>query len=535
MKNIKYSFFLLLFLLQFSCVKDDTNYVLKEIDEITIEDFAKIYEVEIGSNLKITPVVKTKFGNESGLTYMWYKYQDRQELPDTLSYEKVLDVEINDVQPGVETIIMLKVTDSKTGIFTRKGSKFIIKGVYSDGTMILTRTGNDYDLSFLKSKTDVLRENLYSGANDGEKLGVKSKKILLPNPDKRYSPVLKAVIITCDDPTGGVYLNPDFLNRTGYMRDKLFFGDDFPGNINITSYAVDAVSDYLIIDGKLHPRPVIMQGGGGPTNGQWLQPMIVRAEPSDYYLSDAFAQPHDGSALFGNPFVYDNLHKRFFISTLYYGYFSFLSTSVITGGQFDPNNMGEGLEMVMTGYSNGSVNDIWALMKNTITDEYVMISYMFVIDKVTSTYKFMTKSKTVLSRENYPNLYNGTLLTPGTYVFAAADQALKLRGVSDFFFFLNNNKVYAFNTSSLAEVAIIDGANYNYTITGIKCEEMPEPTDPDVSFVRLGISVKDNALSTKSAGLVFFKLSSLGGLSVDEYYSRMGICDEIIDFKEQLD
>lgn len=539
MKNIKYLFFILL-LLQFSCVKDDTVYDLKELDEITIGDFARIYSIEIGARLKVPANVTTKSGDESTLTYVWYKYNSSQMIADTISYEKDLDVEITDVIPGVETTIMLKVTDSKTGIYARKGSKFITTGIYSGGTMILAKNGSEYDLNFLKSTTDEMRENVYSNTNDGEKLGEKSKMILLPDPDSENPALYKAVIVTCNDNTGGVYLDPNFLKRKNYVSDQFIFPEELPEEINITAYASDAFGDYLFINGKLYPRPNIMAGGGlRPGNGQWYQQLVVLSGPADYYLSNAFSQPHNNYTLMGYPLVYDNLHNRFMINDKRKGNFSFLDNSVITGGHFDFNNMGEGLEMVISGSSNETVDDVWALMRNTITDEYVMIGYVFIYDRQNNTYELRTKYKTTLSRSNYPNLYNGKLLTPGSTSGVENHRPLgpELKGITDFFFFLNDNKVYAFNVGTLAEVPLIDGATDNYTITGIRCQQIPEPTDldPKASYVRLGIAVKDNTLSTKSAGLVFYRLSSVGGLTANKYYSKTGICDEIIDFKEKID
>lgn len=534
MKNIKYFLFFLL-LLQFSCVKDDTVYDLKELDEITIEDFEKIYEIEIGAHLKIPANIKTKSGDESGLTYVWYKYSTAQKVPDTISYEKDLDVEITDVMPNNETSIMLKVTDSKTGIYTRKGTKFVTKGIYANGTIILAKNGNEYDLNFLKSSTGDLRENVYSNANDGKKLSEKSKMIILTDFDALHPEIFKSVIVTSDDNTGGVYLESILLKSKGSIRDQFMFPEELPQELKITGYAADFYRDFLFIDGKVYPRKNIMYGDQNAGNGQWYQKLILLTEPSDYSISNAYSLPKDLVTLM----FYDNLNNRFLLGTQLSGYFNFLDKSIVTGGHFDFNNMGKGLEMVLSGSSNESISDVWALMKDTNTDEYIMIGYVFIYDSQAKTYEVRTKQKTPLPRSKYPNLYNGTRLTPGTIsgVEIKSPYSLLLKGITDYFFFLNDNKVYAFNVGTLSEIPIIDGATENFTITGLQCEQIPAPTDldPKASYVRLGISVKDNALSTKSAGLVFYKLSRLGGLTATKYYSKTGICDEIIDFKEKLD
>lgn len=532
MKNLKY-FFLLFLLIQFSCVKDDTVRDFKVLNEITIEDLGEKHEIQVGGRLIITPTVKTKLNDESGLQYVWYKYNDAQTVADTISYEKNLDVPIFDVLPGVLTKIVLKVTDSKTGIFTRKESTFITQGIYSDGTLILCRNGNEYDLNFLRSKTDALYEDIYSSANDGEKLAAASKMILFTDVDVREPLLFKSVIITSNDNNGGVYLDPTLLQRSAYVREKFMF-PDFEGVMNITGYAADQGNDYLIINGKLYPRPNLSNADG---DGRWIPSLTLLSEPTDHSLSSGIAQPF-GYPFYGTPLVYDNLHNRFMINTKG-GYFSFLSNSIVTGGKFDPSNMGSGLEMVTSGCSNATNESNWALMKSSITGDYVVITYGFVYDEEEWTYEFQTREKRVLSRADYPNLYNGALFTKGTNVLVRNMNpfTIKTEGISDIFFFLSNNKVYAFNTTNFSENEIINGADHNYTITGIDCQQMPEPTqaNPEANYVRLGIAVKDNALSTKTAGVVFFRLSNLGGLSATKYYAKTGICDEIIDFKEKLD
>lgn len=533
MKNSKY-FFLLFLLFSFSCVKDHTVSDFKTLNEITIDDMGKSHEIEIGGRLRITPTIKTKLNDESSLQYVWYKYNNSQTVADTISYEKNLDVEIFDVLPGVPTTVMLKVIDGKTGIYTRKGTTLITKGIYSDGTLMICRNGNDYDLGFLRSKTDALLENVYSYMNEGEKLGEKSKRILFTDPDVRQPVIFKAVIVTCDDNTGGVYLDPNALQRKAYMKDK-FVLPNFSGDIIITGCVSDQSNDYLFINGFLYPRPNASSGGG---DGQWFPELTLLTESTEYKLSDGGTSHPLGYPLGGNPLVYDNLNSRFMMN-LNGGYFSFLK-NVTTGGKFDPDDLGEGVEMVLSGSSNASNEDNWALMKDTKKDEYFVITYMFVYNEENWTYEFMTKSRTPLPRSNYPNLYNGTLMTSGTVtqVTNMYPWEANVRGISDIFFFLNQNKIYAFNIGNLSEVQIIDGSTLsNSTITAIDCQYIPEPTeaDPKANYVRLGLAVRDNTLSTKAAGLVFYRLNNIGGLSATKYYTRSGICDEIIYFKEKLD
>ena len=138
MKNLKYIFILFLSI-QFSCIDDKSKFGGNEIDAITIEGIEEYKEIEIGTKLEIKPTVITKFSDKSQLSYVWYKYNKEQAVPDTLSYEKNLDVIIGDVLPGVITTLVFKVIDLQTGIFAMHKSSFVTVGKYSGGTLMLCR------------------------------------------------------------------------------------------------------------------------------------------------------------------------------------------------------------------------------------------------------------------------------------------------------------------------------------------------------------------------------------------------------------
>ena len=136
MKKLKYIGILFLLIL-FSCVDDESRYGDIDIDEIKIEGIKDYQEIEVGGKLTIAPVVTTKFGENSDLSYVWYKYNEEQSVADTLSFEKNLDVVISDVLPGVKTTLKFKVTDNKTGVYVIEESSFTTIGKYSGGTLML--------------------------------------------------------------------------------------------------------------------------------------------------------------------------------------------------------------------------------------------------------------------------------------------------------------------------------------------------------------------------------------------------------------
>lgn len=530
MKNMKY--ILILFLLvPFSCIEDESRYGDIEIDEIKIEGIDKMKEIEVGAKLEVNPVITTKFGDESQLSYVWYKYNRQQTVADTLSYEKNLSVVIADVLPGVVTTLAFKVIDQQTGVFAFKTSSFVTTGKYSGGTLMLCQTNGENELAMLKKDGTTLYENIYALANNGEKPGMKSKRIILTDSDVWNPLNYKSVIITCNDETGGVYLDPNILKRQDYMKDKFVFSEDMKGDLDIVSCTEDQSSDYLVVNGKVYNRP----NGSGSKAG-WNPEVVFLTEPKEYSAA-AFSSHPTGYPFYGRPVFYDNLNGRFMFNANG-GYFSFFSGTGHDFTKFDPNAMGEGVILMASGSVNSALDKVWALMKDTNKEEYFIITYKFVYN-ADWTYSFVSESKSTISKGACPGLYNASDFIPGTKVkidnYVPWDMLAP--GISDVFFYVNNNKVYAFNVKTLSEGVIVDGTAENYTITGVDCTEIPAPTEsnPNASFVQITVPVKDGRLSSKQGGIATYRLNSIGGLSAQKMYAKTGFCDEVLYTVEKLD
>ena len=285
MKKLKYIGILFLLIL-FSCVDDESRYGDIDIDEIKIEGIKDYQEIEVGGKLTIAPVVTTKFGEKSDLSYVWYKYNEEQSVADTLSFEKNLDVVISDVLPGVKTTLKFKVTDNKTGLYVIEESSFTTIGKYSGGTLMLCKTGGEYDLTMLKKDGTTLYEKIYTQINEGEKLSEQSRKIILIKPYARNPRPYKAVVVTAKNNTGGVYLDPDLFVRKAYMKEKFFSGEDLTGDIGIDGYCTDQGSDYLVVNGKVHGRAY-----GFEETAVWNPEIVFLSAPQDYSAASYVAQP----------------------------------------------------------------------------------------------------------------------------------------------------------------------------------------------------------------------------------------------------
>ena len=129
--------------------------------------------------------------------------------------------------------------DDQTGVYALNKSTFTTVGKYSGGTLALCKTDGEMDLAMLKKDGTTLYENIYAMANNGEKLGTASKRIFQTDLNPRNPLGYKAVIVTCDDETGGVYLDPNIFERKDDMKNKFVFGDELEGKLAITDMPKD--------------------------------------------------------------------------------------------------------------------------------------------------------------------------------------------------------------------------------------------------------------------------------------------------------
>lgn len=530
MKKLKYIGILFLLIL-FSCVDDESRYGDIDIDEIKIEGIKDYQEIEVGGKLTIAPVVTTKFGENSDLSYVWYKYNEEQSVADTLSFEKNLDVVISDVLPGVKTTLKFKVTDNKTGVYVIEESSFTTIGKYSGGTLMLCKTGGEYDLVMLKKDGTTLYEKIYTQINEGEKLSEQSRKIILIKPYARNPRPYKAVVVTAKNNTGGVYLDPDLFVRKAYMKEKFFSGEDMTGDIGIDGYCTDQGSDYLVVNGKVHGRAY-----GFEETAVWNPEIVFLSAPQDYSAALYVAQP-TGYPFYAAPLFYDNLHGRFMINQSG-GYFSFIGGANSDFSKFDPKAMGEGVELVLSGSMNSTLNEVWALMRDKNKNEYFLITYKFIFND-DWTYDFISLSKQVLTGAAYPGLYNATAMIPGNK--AEVDNYMPWnmdsKGISDIFFYVSEDKVYAFNVKTASEGVIIDGTKEHYVIDGVDCTEVAAPTteNPNATMIQLTVAIKDGNIPAPNGGIAVYKLNNIGGLAAQKLYTKAGFCDEVVATVEKQD
>ena len=232
---------------------------------------------------------------------------------------------------------------------------------------------------------------------------------------------------------------------------------------------------------------------------------------------------------------YDNLHNRFMVNKKGVGYFSFITGKDYDFSSYDPNDIGEGIELVIMGNQSSRTDFMWELMKNTKTGEYILLKSKTGFNSSWQTI-FVAEDKKVLSKSEFPHLYEATNFIAGTKLFFANSYPWKnyVLGQPNIFFFLSNNKIYAFNIGTLSEAVLIDGDVENYTITGMDCTEIKDPQGVENTYVQLTVTVKDRGLAGKSGGIAIYRLDNVGGLSAEKIYAKTGFCDEVLYTVEKL-
>jgi uncharacterized membrane protein len=322
--------------LNFSCLKDKSNYDYREINDVVIEGIENSYSAIMLDSLKITPVLtRTLEQREDDLEYYWILYNSIQTyyFADTLAKTRNLDILVNTV-PGSYKITY-RVKDKTTGVAYRKEFAITVTSELQRGYLVLSELEGKADVAFI-SEAGKVYESIYKNINE-EDVGTHPVAIRY-----MYQAPLDYVAVLCDDARGGVFLSS--LSFKKMFDYKEFFYNELqvikPQAMEITE-TYGSVSDYqafgsqmfILNDDKLHLRDInyTVNVDGVSTK---VETKFYSAFPGDYDISPV---------TFKAQVFYDNKYKCF----MYVANFATPSLSVTAAtpdGVFDPANVG--LELV---------------------------------------------------------------------------------------------------------------------------------------------------------------------------------------------
>lgn len=534
MKNSKIIVSFLLAMLSLSaCVKDNSNEKFNKLNEITISGIEDSYEPLIGDRLEINPTVTAT--DKENLSYVWYLYSGLSDgKRDTLSTEENLDVVIGGANaiPGNKYTLVYRVIDNKTGIFAYQHTKFTSRSIYSKGTMVLYENENQVELGMILTDGRVL-ENLYPLNNDGAVLNNAYREVQSINAENSTVLEMRQVCLFADDASGGVVLDPVTLTKIGDVRDM--FDDEINTPvINVTNYMgrVGQV-EYIFLNNKVCKRAtntgtIFFEGN----------PLVVSNMVSDFSIDGSICHTtvitdEDGeSEDYVFPVFYDGMNGRVVLHVPYN--MGVLIRPEPEGSQaFDVDNIGN-YDYVSGGTISAELG-MWLLLRDKQTRDLVMFRFNINLpdqDEPYATVKAI--SKTVITSAIAPNITGAT-----HFIVNPKKQSPNCMYVS-------NNKVYSMNVSMvdgsnrMAEMELV--APINMTITGAKyfTATLPDPTpdDPEATKAceQIRLCVQDNSLSSKKGGVIFYEITTTGGLKLVEYSRKVGgFCDKIISISEKED
>lgn len=490
---IRYGIAFILGVLLLGCVEDTTNKDITAVNRVTFSGMDKEYVRNMGDSLKIRPEWTNSVAGTSAEEYdfLWFFSTNKSTYAaDTLSREKELMIEIKTL-PG-EYTLTYKVTHKLTGVFDVCQSKVRVDGAYSRGMLILAENDGYAQLNFLPA-TGNLVSGAYEGAN-GEKLGKNPQRVVFVNPSSRH-PALNEVYVLCADERGGVFLNPNNLQKRADVREGFFIpleDEIVEGHLYFKPKS-GTMADYLLLGGKAYNRSFNM--------GEIRYKSALVADVKGYEL----APWH-----FSNPsaaWFYDGLNRRFLAhKTANKGE---LITFRALDNQFDPNRVG--LDLVCGGFGAvGRPNRIYGLFKDPGTGEYSVLN----IDVDPAQY-------TMSLRSQYP-------VTDQKHLISASCYELPEYSYFNYLIFYGwESQIYVYNADTDVSELLYDFNVESDRDVVVDCLEVASKTE-------LRVGVRDRRLTGKQGGYVILKMTELGGLSIDRTVApveKYGFCDKVVDFE----
>lgn len=529
MKNIKIVYLFIFALLSFaSCVKDNSNDEFKELNKITIEGIEDRYEITLGEKLEISPIVKS---DDDDLSYLWYVYStatvganDDPIKKDTLAHTKNISEIIGGgiITPGVEHKLVFRVTDNKTGVHTYNEEKSLFSvSEYSKGILMLCETGEQTSLNLLLENNTII-EKIYSKNNNGSVLEGDYREVVFANPQKEQ-PALKQIFLFADNYSGGEVLNPNSM-ALQYTVREMFDGEINDPIINVRGYSglVGGNVDYVILNNQLHKRAVNSNKVFFQSDPLVISNLVGESKIQNY----AFALTLESV-------IYDEANGIFAAHAPFnMGALIRVDKESSSTGPFDVDNIGN-YSLISSGLAGRSN---WMIMNEREKNELTLFKLEYYFDGFNSGTKFICNSlsKSVITSTNAPNLSSADFILPMT------------DNISNFSIYIKDNRIYSLNVANLngtttsSQEALLEELDAKYKVTNMIFEtvQVPDPTEDDPNKTKrstqLRLMVQDNSLTELKGGLIIYEISTVGGLNVKEYSSKIGgFCDKVIDVAEK--
>ena len=475
MRRISILWGVLLLLTAVACTEDKGNYDYVPLNELTLEGMLGEYEVEQDSTLAITMTITGKEGfSESDYDFVWYAWSETDEdaIPDTLSYEKDLNVTIS--LPIDSYTLRFMATEKETGVYYSVYADLSVINSFSKGVLALSRIeGGDSDVTFINSVNTVTK-HAYKSANGGVSAGKQPRGVYYLGGSEGTKNVL---LIATEEKQ----MTVEPIDFTDYRSLAGWFYIEPEGTVE--AMGTDGWDEYLIIDGKAYNR--VVYPNANPTG------MFDYKIAGEYDLAPFVLE---GSSIF----FYDQVKHCFYF---YPGWEGMIVASS-AGSAFNAANTG--MDML---YGQTFDEDMRAVMVDDAGKRYMISGLQ------TAEYD--------LDLSGYQPLINAQRKLEMTQEGAAEATCWAISSKDpDFLYYAYGNKI--------ACVSMINGMQLGNVITldqPIDRIEFNEVDNPELLYV----AVSDGSETTDSGSIYFFEMASDGSLTEKARFEN--VCGKVVDFE----
>lgn len=465
-----------------ACTEDKGNYDYTRLNDLTIGGLEKSYTVEQSERLSIAADITGVEGfDASRYDYLWYAWRINNAAdPDTLSYEKDLDVEIG-IAVGNYQLRYL-VTDKETGVYYKQEAELNVINSYSAGVVVLSSVEGKANVTFINAANRVT-ENAYQTAN-GEVAGTNPVGIYYTGGGEWVAGTL--VIATAE---GSKVVNPSDFSA---MMDFSEFFYISPKNqvMQCLCKSNRGYNEYVIVGGKIHNRGLV-----------FVDNLYQKYDPA--IKGDYEAAPFSMYEA-GDFFFYDQKGKRFLYASSYDG-----ATPVEkpTSGDFDPTDMqatmtygiafGEDARAVMDG-DDGQRFVIAVAKREDREGSYPDTKYF---------YRVIPQQKLIIDRPGFADATS----------FAVSSQDI------DFLYYAEGGKIVCVGMQGGSVIAEFDGFAAGERVDYIEFDRTEK------NSTRLYVGVSDGSGAANSGSIYYLRMKSDGSLEKEAYFEK--VCGKVIDFE----
>ncbi len=474
MRRISILWGVLLLLAAVACTEDKGNYEYVPLNELTLEGMAESYEVEKDSTLAITMTITGKEGfSESDYDFVWYAWSetDNDAIPDTLSYEKDLNVTIS--LPIDSYTLRFMATEKETGVYYSVHTDLSVINSFSKGVVALSRIeGGDSDVTFINSVNTVTK-HAYKEANGGVLAGKQPRGIYYLGGSDGTKNVL---LIATDEKQ----MTVEPIDFTDYRSLAGWFYLEPEGTVE--AFGTDGWNEYLIMDGKAYNR--IVYPNANPTG------MFDYKIAGEYDLAPFVLE---GSSIF----FYDQVRHCFYF---YPGWEGMIVASSV-GSAFNATDTG--MDML---YGQTFGEDMRAVMVDDAGKRYMISGLQ------TAEYD--------LDLSGYQPLINAQRKLEMTQEGAAEATCWAISSKDpDFLYYAYDNQIVC--------VSMLNGMELSRTTLDQNIDriEFNEADNPELLYV----AVSDGSETTDSGSIYFFEMASNGTLTEKARFEN--VCGKVVDFE----